>query len=48
MKHHYNMQNNITIQHNNTEKNIVTYKEYCNTKKQHNKTQKIIITYKTT
>ena len=48
MKQHYNMQNNITIQYNNIENNVVTYKEYCNTKIQHNKTQKIIITYKTT
>ena len=48
MKQHYNIQNNITIQYNNIENNMVTYKEYCNTKIQHNKTQKIIITYKTT
>ena len=48
MKLHYNMQNNITIQHIKTEYNIVTYRKYCTTKKQHNKTQNIIITYKTT
>ena len=48
MKQYYKMQNNITIQHNKIKNNIVTYKEYCNTKKQHNKTQKTVITYKTT
>ena len=48
MKQYYNIQNNITIQHNKTQNNIMTHKEYCNTKKQHNKTQKIVITYKTT
>ena len=42
MKQHYNIQNNITIQYNKTENDIVTYKEYCDTKKQHNKTQKTI------
>ena len=48
MKQKYNMQNNIIIQYKMIENNIVTYKEYCNTKKQQNKTQKIIITYKKT
>ena len=48
MKQYYNIQNNITIQYNKTQNNIMTHKEYCNTKKQHNKTQKIVITYKTT
>ena len=38
MKKHCNIQNNITIQYNKTLKNIMTYKQYCNTKKQHNKT----------
>ena len=33
MKQNCNIQNNITTQHNNTQKNIVTYKQYCNTKK---------------
>ena len=35
MKQLYNIQNNITIQHNKTENNIEIYKEYYNTKKQH-------------
>ena len=48
MEHYYNIQHKITIQHNKTQNNIVTYKQYCNTKKQHNKTQKIVITFKTT
>ena len=48
MKQHYSIQNKIIVQHNKTENNIVTYKEYCNTTKQHNKTQKIVITYTTT
>ena len=34
MKQQYNMQNNIIIQYKKIENNIVTYKEYCNTKKQ--------------
>ena len=42
MKQHYNMQKNITIQHNKTENNIMTYKEYCNTKKLDNKIQKLL------
>ena len=40
MKGQYNIQNNITIHHNKTQNNILTYKQYCHTKKQHNKTQK--------
>ena len=48
MKQQYNMQNNIIIQYKKIENNIVSYKEYCNTKKQQNKTHKIIIMYKTT
>ena len=45
MKQHCNIQNNITIQQNKTQKNIATYKQYY---KQHNKTQKLVVTYKTT
>ena len=37
MKKYYNMKNNIIIQYNKTETNIVTYKEYCNTKTRHTK-----------
>ena len=42
MKQHYNIQNDITIQHTKIVNNIATYKEYYNTKKQYNKTQKSI------
>ena len=34
MKQHCNIQNNITIQHNKTQNNIVTFKHNYNTKKQ--------------
>ena len=46
MQQHCNIQNNITMQHNKTQNNSMTNKQYWNSTKQHNKTHHIIITYK--